>query len=83
MFVDLFTQLGPVAKDQEFITAFGKHLKELRLQKGLSQEELANQSGQAFSQIGRFERGVRSPTLSSLKSLAEGLGVHPKELLDF
>lgn len=72
-----------MAKNQEFIDAFGRHLRELRQQKGLSQEELANRSDLAFSQIGRFERGVRSPTLSSIQALAEGLGVHPKELLDF
>ncbi len=70
-------------KNQSFIDAFGKHLRKLREERNLSQEELANRSGIAFSQIGRFERGVRSPTLSTLKALSKGLGVEPKELLDF
>ncbi len=70
-------------KNQSFIDAFGKHLKKLREERGLSQEELANKSNMAFSQIGRFERGVRSPTLSTIAALATGLGVEPKELLDF
>ncbi|UII27550.1 helix-turn-helix transcriptional regulator [Fulvivirga maritima] len=72
-----------MSKNQEYINAFGKHLKKLREQKGLTQEELSNRSGQAFSQIGRFERGVRSPTLSTLIAIANGLDVHPKKLLDF
>ena len=43
----------------------------------------ANEAGVAFSQIGRIERGVRSPTLSTIASLAKGLGVEPKDLMDF
>ncbi len=77
-----FSEFATV-KNQSFIDAFGKHLRKLREERSLSQEELANRSGIAFSQIGRFERGVRSPTLSTLESLANGLGVKPKELLDF
>lgn len=70
-------------RDQEYINAFGNHLRELRKKHNLSQEQLAANSKLAFSQIGRFERGERSPTLSTIKALADGLGVHPRELLDF
>ena len=70
-------------RNQDYIEAFGRHLKSLRENVGLSQEELANRSGLAFSQIGRFERGVRSPTLSTIKALADGLEVQPHTLLDF
>jgi len=70
-------------KNQPFIDAFGKNLRKLREERGMSQEALANEAGVAFSQIGRIERGVRSPTLSTIASLAKGLGVEPKKLLDF
>lgn len=70
-------------KNQSFIDAFGRHLRKLREEQDLSQEELANRANIAFSQIGRFERGIRSPTLSTLEALAKGLGVPPKDLLDF
>lgn len=70
-------------KNQPFIDAFGQHLRKLREAQGLSQEELANRSGIAFSQIGRFEWGARSPTLNTLAALAKGLQVNPKDLLDF
>ena len=73
----------PSVKNQKFIDAFGHHLKKLRTDRNLSQEELANKSNIAFSQIGRFERGVRSPTMTTVEALARGLSVHPKELLDF
>lgn len=71
------------SRDQGYIESFGKHLKKMREDCGLSQEELAKKAGLAFSQIGRFERGVRSPTLSTIQALAKGLKAHPKELLDF
>ena len=70
-------------RNEAYIQAFGKHLRKLREGKGLTQEELSNRSGLAFSQIGRFERGIRSPTLSTILSLSFGLNVHPKDLLDF
>ena len=70
-------------RDQDYIKAFGVHLRTLREANNLTQEKLAELSGVTFSQIGRFERGVRSPTLSTLKCLAAGLNIHPKELLDF
>lgn len=70
-------------RNLEYIIAFGEHLRRLRLSKKLSQEELADKCGTTLSQIGRFERGVRSPTLSTLLMLSRGLGVEPKKLLDF
>ncbi len=51
--------------------------------KGLTQEALAFKSEIARSQVIRFEKGERSPTLSTILALAEGLEVEPKKLLDF
>jgi transcriptional regulator with XRE-family HTH domain len=58
-------------------------LRKLRLAKSLSQEELSFKCVIPTSQIGRFERGERSPTLNTIRVLAEGLGEEPKLLLDF
>lgn len=70
-------------RDLEYVKAFGKHLKKLRLAKSLSQEELSYKCVIPTSQIGRFERGERSPTLNTLRILAEGLGEEPSKLLEF
>jgi transcriptional regulator with XRE-family HTH domain len=70
-------------RNSKYIKAFGEHLRKLRLSKKLSQEELAYKCGTTLSQIGRFERGVRSPTLSTILTLSQGLGIEPKKLLDF
>lgn len=70
-------------RDEKYIKAFGEHLRKLRLSKDMAQEELAHRCDIPLSQVGRFERGVRSPTLSTILILAKGLGVEPKALLDF
>jgi len=71
------------SRDKEYIKKFGNHLKQLRLHKKLSQEELAFRCGFPLSQIGRFERGERSPTISSLRILARALKLHMRDLFDF
>lgn len=70
-------------RDQRYIKAFGENLRKLRVSKGLAQEELAHRCEVPLSQVGRIERGVRDPTLSTILLLAKGLEVDPKVLLDF
>lgn len=54
----------------------GKYIKELREEKGLSMQELAEKSGFKTRQsIGQIESGAKSPTLTTLQRIAEGLGM--------
>lgn len=69
--------------NEEFIIAFGKHVREIRKTKNLSMEQLAHLCNIEYSQISRIELGQINTTLNTIKILAEGLEIHPKELLDF
>ncbi len=62
---------------------FGKHLRELRLEKKLTQEELADKAGLHFTYVGQIERGVRNPSLINLYKLAKALNIKGGELLPF
>lgn len=62
---------------------FGLHLKQLRESKGLSLRELAAKCDLDSSKISKMENGKTNLQLSSMFELAKGLGVEPKELLDF
>jgi transcriptional regulator with XRE-family HTH domain len=62
---------------------FGKRLKELRLARGLSQEELAFRVGVHRTYLGGIERGERNPSLRNLAAIAKGLGVSLPELFSF
>jgi transcriptional regulator with XRE-family HTH domain len=66
--------------EKEFLKAFGKRLASLRNSKGLSQEELANQSGLHAVAITYIETGKRLPKLNTVHKLATGLGISVEEL---
>jgi transcriptional regulator with XRE-family HTH domain len=70
-------------RDKSFITAFGKHLRQLRLDKGVSQHQLAFEAGINKNMVGNIERGEVNTTISTLLAMARVLDVHPRELLDF
>ncbi len=61
----------------------GLRLKELRKQKGMSQELLAEESGLSLRTIQRIENGETNPTGESLKRLSNALNVNPDELIDW
>jgi transcriptional regulator with XRE-family HTH domain len=58
-------------------------LKELRNQKGMSQEVLADESGLSLRTIQRIENGETNPTGDSLKRLSSALNLNPDELIDW
>jgi transcriptional regulator with XRE-family HTH domain len=60
---------------------FGAVLRELRLNRGLSQEKLAFESGLDRTFISMLERGVRQPTLASIVALSNALGMRPSTLI--
>jgi len=59
---------------------FGLVLKELRLDKGLSQESLANQSDIDRTYISDIEKGERNISLKIIERLAETLQISLSEL---
>jgi transcriptional regulator with XRE-family HTH domain len=76
-------QLSPVAntRNQKLLKQFGKSLRQIRTQRNLSQEALANDADIPINQIGRIERGEINPTLSTLSSISKALGIKIVDLL--
>jgi len=70
-------------REDKILLKFAKRLKELRNQKGFTQEELAYTSGISLSQIARIETARINPTLCTLIVIAQTLKIHPRELMDF
>lgn len=60
---------------------FGDELRKARELKGFSQEELGFESGHHRTYISQLERGLKSPTLRAIYSLAKALGLQPSALL--
>jgi transcriptional regulator with XRE-family HTH domain len=61
--------------------AFGRVLRSVRTERGLSQEALGNESGSGRTFISQLERGERGASLKTLFRLAEHLSISPWEMV--
>ncbi|PIP31097.1 transcriptional regulator [bacterium (Candidatus Howlettbacteria) CG_4_10_14_3_um_filter_37_10] len=61
---------------------FGKKLKELRTQAGLSQEKLGFKAELHRTYIGAIERGEQNVSVDNIYKLAKALKVSPKEFFE-
>ena len=61
---------------------FGRTVRALRAQRGLSQEALAAEAGFDRTYISLVERGLRNISLVNICRLARALGVRPASLLE-
>lgn len=62
---------------------FGRHLKRLREDRELTQEELAEAIGVTPQHLSDIERGRYSPGFTRLPQIAHALHVQIKDLFDF
>lgn len=63
------------------MVGLGKALRELRTERGWSQEELSLRTGVHRNYIGGIERAERKPTVETVAILADALDVSVAELL--
>lgn len=61
---------------------FGHRIKQLRQEKGLSQEGLANEANLDRTYIPGIEKGERNVSITVIEKLANALKVEIKDLFD-
>ena len=65
-----------VAKRAESVArTLGKRIRQLRRDKGWSQEHLADEAGMHRTYLWGIERGVRNPCIRHLSQIADALGM--------
>lgn len=70
-------------ENQEITKAFGKRLRQLRLEKtGLTQDEFADKAGFHRAFIGTVERGETNITLVNIAKLCSALEVTPEQFFE-
>lgn len=70
-------------KVKEIKALFGMRIKELRKNRGLSQEELAEKADVSSKYLSRIEMGQYFPSMDVLIKLADVLNVDIKDLFEF
>ncbi len=63
----------------ELNIAFGQVLRDIRKQRGLTQEDFSDVSSRTY--LSTLERGLKCPTIDKITQLAEVLNVHPATLI--
>jgi transcriptional regulator with XRE-family HTH domain len=58
----------------------GQRIRQLRLAKHMSQEDLAHEAHVTVKTVSRWENGRHSGYLGNVKALAEALGVEPEDI---
>jgi transcriptional regulator with XRE-family HTH domain len=67
--------------DKRFISVDGKELRRLRRERALSQQDMTRITGVAQATLSDLEGGKRRARASTLRKLAQALGVEPKDLM--
>jgi len=70
-------------RDYPFMNAFGARVRELRLKRNWSQEQLGHRAQITLSQVARIEHGKTNPTICTVKVLATALEMPVGELMTF
>ena len=59
--------------DDVILVAIGYNIKQLRIEKNLTQEELAEITGINQADLSKLEKGLANPSIKTLNRIAEGL----------
>lgn len=70
-------------KKTQVLKQFGNKVREERLKKGLSQEELAEKAGVHRTYVGMIERAEKNITLRNIQKVAEALDLPISNLFNF
>jgi len=66
----------------ETVVYIGERLRRLRERKALRQEDLAELAGVGKNTVNRIEKNRTEPHMTTVRKLAEALGVDPAELVE-
>jgi transcriptional regulator with XRE-family HTH domain len=69
-------------KNRSAASPFGRLLRELRLEAGLTQDELAHRASVDLSFVSRMERGLTQPSIGTFLVLSKVLRITPVDLIE-
>ncbi len=72
---------SPIHAGDPVLVSIGSVIRELRTERGLSQEGLAHEAGVDRSYMGGIERGEHNLTVMNLHRISQSLGISPSALM--
>lgn len=63
-------------------SVIGQNIKKIRKKQGLTQKELGERLGITQQTVAQYERATEQPKISTVRKIADGLGVPVKELIE-
>lgn len=72
-----------ITKGGKYTKLVGLNIKLARIKAGLSQEELAEKADLSRLTIGTIERGEKAPSVETIGSIADALGIEIHKLFIF
>lgn len=67
-------------RSEEVMKLFGSNVQNIRLSKGLTQEQLAEEAKISQVQVARIESGKLNTSISTVSAIANALGVNEGDL---
>ena len=64
------------------VVYIGTKLNQIRTREALTQRDLSERTGLTIATISRIEQNQAEPRLSTVRKLANALGVHPSQLME-
>ena len=64
---------------RKFLLSLGCRIRNCRLSRGWTQEDLSERAGLSAKYIGEVERGEKNPTYLVLIQIADAIGIKPRE----
>jgi XRE family transcriptional regulator, regulator of sulfur utilization len=64
------------------VAYIGSKLNQIRTREALTQRDLSERTGLTIAAISRIEQNRVEPRLSTVRKLADALGVHPSQLME-
>ena len=68
--------------EEHIIKAFGERIRLIRFAKKWTQQQLSEKAGLHVNCIGRIERGIYDPSLTTLIKLCKALEMHPSYIVE-
>ena len=66
-----------------YLVELGMAIRNIRLEKGMTQLDLSSDSGIPISQIGAIENGKLNTTIKTLVKITSSLGIKVKDIIAF